>query len=167
MLPMGMIGERLAQRRMALGREQFVLDRFGLPVRCGLGVGRAGNRVRSACRARDSPALPPGGGSEPPGQRGWIADLVQLVDQAHPDALADIVGVGTAEPVPAADRPDQRDVPLDERVPRLFVATFGAGCQAGGYQVVTRLPASFCAGTPGARAVAAVMIWFSSAITGR
>jgi hypothetical protein len=134
---------------MALGREQFVLDRFGLPVRYGLGVGRAGNRVRFACRAHDAPALPPGGGREPPGQRGWIADLVQLVHQAHPDALADIVGVGTAEPVPAADRPDQRGVPLDERVPCLFVAAFGAGYEAGGYRIITRLPGVLLRGYPG------------------
>ena len=35
----GKMSERLAQRCVALGREQFLLDRLGLPVRDGLGVG--------------------------------------------------------------------------------------------------------------------------------
>jgi hypothetical protein len=39
--------------------------------------------------------------------------------------LADVVGVGAAEPVPAADGPDQRGIPLHERVPRLLVAVSG------------------------------------------
>ena len=73
-----------------------------------------------------------------PGSAAGLADLVQLVHQAQPDALADVVGVGPAEPVPAADRPDQRGVPLDQGVPRMFVAAPGQGHQACGPRVITR-----------------------------
>ena len=40
-----------------------------------------------------------------------------------------VVGVGAAEPVLAADRPDERGVPLDQFVPRLAAAVPGPGHQ--------------------------------------
>src|SRR5208282_2520993 len=88
---------------------------------------------------QDPDALPPGGGGEPARKSGRIADSVQLVHQAQPDALADIVGIGAAEPVPAADRPDQRGVPLHERVPRLLVAVSGAGYQVNDHRIIGHL----------------------------
>ena len=47
-------------------------------------------------------------------------DPADLVHQPQPDALAGVVGVG-ARPVPAADRPHQRGVPYNERIPRPLV----------------------------------------------
>jgi hypothetical protein len=60
----------------------------------------------------------------PPVSSIWIpiAEGAQLVHELQPDALADILGIGVAQPVPAADGPDQRGVPLHQRVPRLPVA---------------------------------------------
>src|SRR5215472_11343491 len=111
--------ESLAQRRMALGREQSMLGRLSACVRDVIGIERAGGGVPCACRADRALALAAGGSSDPPGQRGRLTDLVQVVHQAQPDALADVVGVSPAEPVPAANRLDQRGVALDEGVPRL------------------------------------------------
>jgi hypothetical protein len=125
----GQLGERLAQRRMALGRQQLLVGPAGPLVRKAVDVQRIPGRVRYVARAQDAEAFPPGGGGEPAGQRGRLADLVQLVHQAQPDALADVVGVGAAESVPAADRPNERGVPLDEGVPRLLVAVSGAPYQ--------------------------------------
>jgi hypothetical protein len=51
--------------------------------------------------------------------------------QLEPDDLADILGVGCLQPEVAADRPDQRGVPLDECVPRLLLAVLGACHQVG------------------------------------
>jgi len=43
--------------------------------------------------------------------------------RANVTVASDIVRVGAAEPVPSADRPDERGVLLDERVPRPLVAS--------------------------------------------
>src|SRR5580700_2279184 len=135
----GQMGERLTQRRMTLGREHFLLGRIGPLIRHVLSVERVDGCVRAVCRAHEAPALPPGGGGEPPGQRGWLADLAQVVHQVQPDVLAHVVGVGVAEPVLAANRPDQRGVALDEGLPRLYVAVSGAGYQVDDHRVITRL----------------------------
>jgi hypothetical protein len=70
-----------------------------------------------------------GRGGQPAGKRGQIAHFAELICELEPDGLADIGGVGAAQLVPAADRPDQRGVPLDEGLPRLLVAVCGAGHQ--------------------------------------
>ena len=51
------------------------------------------------------------------------------------------------QPVPAADGPDQRGVPLDQRVPRLLVAVSGAGHQVSDHQVSSH--SGRCAGGRG------------------
>ena len=48
-----------------------------------------------------------------------IAQGRMLVRQPQPGALADVLGIGPAQLVSAADGPDQRGVPLDAFVPRL------------------------------------------------
>ena len=75
---------------MPLGREQFLVGRTSLLVREAPGVEGVDGCVRSVCCAQDPPALPAGSGGEPPGQRGRIADLIQLARQAEPDVLADV-----------------------------------------------------------------------------
>ena len=69
-----------------------------------------------------------------PGKRGRIADLAQLVHQQQPDVLADVGGLGGVQPVPAAERPDQRGIPLHQRGPRALVAVPGA-YHHGGHRV--------------------------------
>jgi hypothetical protein len=81
------MADRLAQHRVTLGREQFPLGRTGLVIREVPGVGCGDGRVRPLYCAPDPDALALGDGGEPPGQGGRIADLVQLVHQAHPDLL--------------------------------------------------------------------------------
>jgi hypothetical protein len=63
----GQAGECLAQRRVALGGEQLLLDRLGLMVRDGLGVWRMTGSVCSASRALDPCAFAAGRGGQPPG----------------------------------------------------------------------------------------------------
>ena len=75
----GSVRERLAQRRVPLGREQLLLRRYGLLVRDGLGVRRMPSVVRSPRRAQDTAAFAPGGGGQPAGKRGRIAQCAQLV----------------------------------------------------------------------------------------
>ena len=135
-------------RRYRLGREQVLIGRPGLLVGHGLGVERVPGRVRPAGRADQARALPAGGGGEPSGQRGWLADRAQVVHQAQPDALADVVGVGAAEPVLTADRPDQRGVPLDQGIPRALVAASGPGHQVGGPRVIMRRAGAGLRGPP-------------------
>jgi hypothetical protein len=72
-----------------------------------------------------------GGGGEPARECGRVAEVAKLVHQLQPDALAGVGGVGAGQPVPAADGPNQRGVPLDEGIPRLLVAASGARHQVG------------------------------------
>ncbi len=90
------------------------------------------------CCAQDPAAFPLGGGGEPAGKRGRIAQGRKLVRQPQPDALADVLGIGPAQPVSAADGPDQRGVPVDEFVPRLLIAVSRA-CHQGGEVIVHRV----------------------------
>ena len=62
--------------------------------------------------------------------------LPQMARQLEPHGLADVLGIGAAQLVPAADRPDQRGVPLDEGAPRLLVGVGGAGHQGSDGQVI-------------------------------
>jgi hypothetical protein len=116
---------------VALGREQFVLGCLGVIVRDGLGTGRLAGIACCRRPAQDAAAFPAGRDSQPAGQRGRDGDGFQLVDKCEPDVLTDVLGVGVAQPVPAADRPDQRGVPFHQRVPRLVVTVPGAGHQIG------------------------------------
>ena len=84
---------------------------------------------------QDALAFPPGRGSKPARERGRIADVAQLVHQQQPDVLAGVGGIGGVQPVPAAERPDQRGVPLHQRGPRALVAVPGA-CYQGDHRVV-------------------------------
>jgi hypothetical protein len=69
-------------------------------------------------------------------KRGGLADSAELAHQLQPDGLADVVGVGVAEAVLAADGPDQRGVALDEGIPCLFVTVSGAGHQVSHLRVI-------------------------------
>ena len=111
--------------------------RLGIPVGGGLlagedlRVGHVPGRQRSPGGAQYPAAFPARRGGQPAGKRGRVAEVTQMIGQEQPDALADGLGVRAAEPVPAADRPGQRGVPLDQRVPRLLVAVPGPGHQVG------------------------------------
>jgi len=61
--------------------------------------------------------------------RGRVADLADVVHHLQPDGLPGLVGVG--QPVPAAERPHQRGVPLDDRISRPLVAVARVHHQAG------------------------------------
>src|SRR5450631_4022880 len=116
-------GRRMNASRSAAFRQKQLMVRRPSPfIRDRLGIYREPGTVRSPRGAQHPTALPPGGGGQPARKRGRIADFVKLLQQPQPDALADVVGVGAAQPVPAADGPEQRGVPLDQCVPRLPVA---------------------------------------------
>ena len=95
--------ERLAQRRVAFGLQQFLLRQPGLLVRDHHGVRHMLGGARSPRRAQDPDAFPPGRGGQPAGKRGRVADLVQPAHELQPDGLLHVLGVGTPELVPAAD----------------------------------------------------------------
>jgi len=132
----GKAGERLAQRGVLLGRQQFLLGRRGLRVRDALSVRHVPGRLRLPRCAPGPGAFPAGGGGQPAGQRGRLAEFAQVVEELEPDGLADVVGVRAAELGPAADPPDQRGVPLDQGVPRPRVAVGRAVHQGGDPRVV-------------------------------
>ena len=71
-----------------------------------------------------------------PGSAAGSCRLPRCPYQVQPDGLADVLGVSAAQPMPTADRPDQRGVPLDECVPRLLLAVLGARHQVGYGQVI-------------------------------
>ena len=77
------------------------------------GTGDAPGKLQSPRRRPRLSAFPPGGGGQPAGQRAGILDFIQLIHDLSPDALAYGPGIGVVQPVPAADRPDQRGVPLN------------------------------------------------------
>src|SRR5580704_4997816 len=103
-----------------------------------------GSRRRAAARSRRRchyPVAFPAGGCQPGRYRGRVAEAVQVSGQVQPDGLADVVGVGVAQLVPAADGPDRRGVPFDECIPCLPVPAAGAYPQVGDRWVITRAPA--------------------------
>jgi hypothetical protein len=65
---------------MALGGEQALVGQAGPLVGQALHVQRVHGCARSLRRAQHAQAFPPGGSGQPAGQRGRIADPVQLVD---------------------------------------------------------------------------------------
>jgi hypothetical protein len=65
------------------------------------------------------------------------------VHELSPDALAYGAGIGVVQPMPAADRPDERGVLLDLRVPRLFPAVSRASHQVGDQQIIAHRLTSF------------------------
>jgi hypothetical protein len=119
--------ECLAQRSVPFSCQQFLLRHSALLVRDPPEVRHAPAGVRSWRCVPGPDAFPPGGGSQPVGQRGRIADPVRLARQLQPDVLVNVAGVGVAQLVHAADRPHQRRVSLDEVIPCPLVAVPGAG----------------------------------------
>jgi hypothetical protein len=78
-----------------------------------------------------------GGGGQPAGQRGRVAQAVQVVDELEPDGLGGVMGVGGLQPAGAGGRwtrPAGR-TGLSAR-PGLPVAVRGPGHQAGYHQVI-------------------------------
>ena len=71
-----------------------------------------------------------------PGSAAGSRDVVQLIHELEPDVLGDVFGVGGLQPVPAADRPDQRSIPFHQRVPGLPLAVPGPGHKAGDHRVI-------------------------------
>ena len=130
----GQLPERLAKGSVPFGREQVLLGCLGVIVGDGLGGQRMPGAAGSPGRAQDAAAFAPGGGRQPAGKRGWVADLVQLIQKLEPDVLGDVLGVGGVDPVPAADGPDQRGIPFHQRVPGLLLAVPGPGHQAGDHR---------------------------------
>lgn len=132
----GQVAERRAQRRVALGHKQFLFGCPDLPGRDVPGMQGLPASVRSVRGAPDTPAFLLIAGGEPAGDRGRIADCRKLVHELLPDSLPDVGSVGAAQPASAADGPDERGVPVDECVPRLFVAVSGAPHKVGDGQVI-------------------------------
>lgn len=66
-----------------------------------------------------------------------------MADELQPDALPDVLGVGIAQAVVAADRPDERSVPFDDGIPRLLVAFSGTYYQVGDAPGIAHLVVSF------------------------
>src|SRR5262245_26738751 len=88
--------------------------------------------------------------------------MAQVVHQLEPDGLGDVLGVGGSQPVPSADRPDQRGVPLNECVPRLILAIAGAHHQSGDCQVIAHwVTVPSCRCTEAARVSAALVLRYS------
>jgi hypothetical protein len=65
-----------------------------------------------------------GGRRQPAGQRGRLAELIEVLDEQQPHVLPYILKIMAAEPIPSADCIDQRGVTLHDLVPRTLV-TFG------------------------------------------
>jgi hypothetical protein len=61
-----------------------------------VGLGSILGQVRARRSARDPQAFAAGRRGEPASQRGRITDLIDVLHQMPPDALADAVGVGVA-----------------------------------------------------------------------
>src|SRR5262249_58406859 len=70
-------------------------------------------------------------GCQPPGQRCWLTQIPEMLDQRQPYALADVLDVVAAQPVAVADRPHHRRVSLDNFVPRGLVTVSCPGDPAG------------------------------------
>jgi len=85
-------GERLAQRGVPLGGQQFLFGVLGLVVSDVVGVRRQRGSL-GAVRA-----FAPSGGGQPPRQGGRVAEVAQVFHQVQPDALAGVLDVGGAEP---------------------------------------------------------------------
>ena len=115
----------------------------GLLVEDMIGVQHPAKQLPSARGSLEAAAFPVGRGGQPARNGGGIANLVQVGHELQPDPLAHVVGVGAGQPVPAADRPDERGVPLHQAVPGLLVAFSRAR-----HQVIDRRASAHCPITP-------------------
>ena len=147
----GQVAERGAQRGVPLGHEQLIPGHRGLLVRQLLGVRHLLTCGQPGPGAPDPVAFPLGRGGEPARQRSRFAQVVQLFHQAQPDGLADVLGVGAVQLVPAADRPDQRRIPVDQRVPRRPVAVSGSCHQVDDLRIIAHRLGVLSRGCPGER----------------
>src|SRR5215467_5815266 len=86
---------------------------------------------------QDPQAFPLGSGGQPAGKSRGLAKRRQLLDQAEPHILGDVVGVRAVQPVAAADRPHQRGVSFDDLIPRALVTLGGSGDQGGNRGIVS------------------------------
>jgi hypothetical protein len=84
------------QRGVPLRPQQFLLGDPGVLVGDVLGIDYRGRCGRLLGCVQDAQAFAPGGSGQPTRQRGWVAEVVQVVDQVQPDALADIAVVGAS-----------------------------------------------------------------------
>jgi hypothetical protein len=127
----GQVGERLTQGGVTLGREHLLFSHHGLRIGQVRHVGHQFGRQLRTGLAQAPEAFPPGRGDQPAGQRVRVAEAAEVVDQVQPHRLHDVLGVGASEPVPEADRPDQRGVPVDDLVPGPLVAVCRTRHQVG------------------------------------
>ena len=102
-------GERLAQRRVALGLRQLLAGHSGLLVRYGPGVWHT--RPQRSPRHAGTGRIPADGGGRQPAARPG-RDLVRSLASCSRDALLNVVCAGVAQLVPAADGSHQRRVSL-------------------------------------------------------
>jgi hypothetical protein len=67
-------------------------------------------------------ALVPGHRDEPSRQGGRLPDASEVLDQAKPDRLRDVLNVGRGQPVVSDDHDHEPLVPQHELIPRVRVA---------------------------------------------
>jgi hypothetical protein len=85
------------------GLQQFLIGCCGALIGEEFGVQQVLGRVLPGRGPCFPVAFAPGGGCQPAGKRAWVPEGVQVSHQVEPDVLADVLGVGFGEPVPAAD----------------------------------------------------------------
>jgi hypothetical protein len=73
------------------GGEQVLLGLAGVLVRDGLVGQRVPGVAGPPCGAEDAAAFALGGGGQPAGQRGRIAQAVQVVDEVEPNGLGGVI----------------------------------------------------------------------------
>jgi hypothetical protein len=119
-------------RCVTFRQHQFLFRHRGLFIRDVRGVQHLPKILRPSRGAQDPAAFPLGGGGQPARKSGRVADGRKLARDLQPEGLAGVEGAGAAQVVPLADCPDERAVPVGERVPRRLVAVSGLRHQAGG-----------------------------------
>ena len=84
-------------------------------------------------------ALAAGRHDEPPRQAVRVGQSIEVFDQAEPDRLADVGGVGVPEPVGARHRPHEGREPVDELFPRGGVTAGRSTHEVAGMSLVRHL----------------------------
>lgn len=136
------LSEGGANRGAEFGREHLLVDHRGIGVRRQPVITGQFRVLMLARLPQYAEALTLRGRRQPARQRRRLAQAPDPLDEQQPDTLAHVVALLAAQPVPDADRPDQRGISFDDLVPRSPVPVGRTGNQGDDCRVVTHSPSS-------------------------
>ena len=106
-LESGQLGQAFADEPGRFGAQQLTVDALAFPPRCGDQI----DRDRRGVPAGDPQTLPPGRRADPFRERARLPDTIELLVEAQPHDLRDVVRLRAVEAEVVCGSPDERPEP--------------------------------------------------------